>query len=91
MGATIHSLSYLTLSHSISLSSDRDDDAVKAFALDVGALGIIFCEWYQHLIPMAPTLAPLFYRTTTHQTSQCFTACEALQFFEDQVYPRTTK
>ncbi|KAG6816525.1 hypothetical protein H0H93_007988, partial [Arthromyces matolae] len=60
------------------------------FAFDVAVLGIFFCREYQHLIPVAPMLAPLLDKMTTWDISQRFTASEALTFLEEHVEPCTT-
>ncbi|KAG5341553.1 hypothetical protein C0989_009470 [Termitomyces sp. Mn162] len=57
------------------------------FAFDVGMLGIVFCNEFQHLTTLAPMLAPLFDMMTTRNVSRRFTAAEALAFFEEQVQP----
>ncbi|KAF8905849.1 hypothetical protein CPB84DRAFT_1771331 [Gymnopilus junonius] len=53
------------------------------FVFDVGNLGAIFCNMYQHLAPAAPFLAPLLDRMTTRDLERRFTSMEALHFFED--------
>ncbi|KAG5735775.1 hypothetical protein E4T56_gene7923 [Termitomyces sp. T112] len=59
------------------------------FAFDVGMLGVLFCEEFQHLTSSAPMLAPLFDMMTTRNIPRRFTASEALAFFEEQVQPLT--
>ncbi|KAG5352557.1 hypothetical protein C0989_001775 [Termitomyces sp. Mn162] len=59
------------------------------FAFDVGMMGVLFCEEFQHLTPLTPMLAPLFDMMTTRNIPRRFTASEALAFFEEQVQPLT--
>ncbi|KAG6902719.1 hypothetical protein C0995_012383 [Termitomyces sp. Mi166 len=61
------------------------------FPFDVGMLGVMFCEEFQHMTRTLPMLAPLFDRMTTRDIARRFKASEALQFFEDQVIPLTSK
>ncbi|KAG6809441.1 hypothetical protein H0H92_000251, partial [Tricholoma furcatifolium] len=60
------------------------------FALDVGALGMIFSLYYDHLTLEVPMLAPLFDKMLTHDIPRRFTAEQALHFLESEVYPRTS-
>ncbi|KAG6819160.1 hypothetical protein H0H93_014774 [Arthromyces matolae] len=59
------------------------------FAFDVATLGILFCREFQHVIPVAPMLAPLLDKMTTWDVSQRFTAAEALTFLDEHVGPCT--
>ncbi|KAG6887184.1 hypothetical protein C0995_000582 [Termitomyces sp. Mi166 len=59
------------------------------FAFDVGMLGVLFCTEFQHLVTLAPMLAPLFDMMTTRNITRRFTASEALKFFEEQIEPLT--
>ncbi|KAG6871015.1 hypothetical protein C0995_009037, partial [Termitomyces sp. Mi166 len=61
------------------------------FAFDVGMLGVMFCQEFQHMTRTVPMLAPLFDRMTTRDIARRFKASEALQFFEEQVIPLTPK
>ncbi|KAH0585960.1 hypothetical protein H2248_007246 [Termitomyces sp. 'cryptogamus'] len=61
------------------------------FAFDVGMLGVMFCHEFQHMVCSVPMLAPLFDRMTTRDIARRFKASEALQFFEQQVIPLTSK
>ncbi|KAG6887419.1 hypothetical protein C0995_015518 [Termitomyces sp. Mi166 len=61
------------------------------FAFDVGMLGVMFCQEFQHMTCSVPMLAPLFDRMTTRDIGRRFKASEALQFFEEQVIPLTPK
>ncbi|PPR06492.1 hypothetical protein CVT26_004581 [Gymnopilus dilepis] len=55
------------------------------FVFDVGNMGVMFCELYQHLTPAVPFLAPLLDRMTTRNLDRRFTASESLQFFERMI------
>ncbi|KAF8056601.1 hypothetical protein FPV67DRAFT_643674 [Lyophyllum atratum] len=61
------------------------------FAWDVGALGLLLCMEYGHMIPDVPMLAPFLDSIVTRNVAQRFTAAQALQFLEDEVYPRTPR
>ncbi|KAH7906965.1 kinase-like domain-containing protein [Hygrophoropsis aurantiaca] len=52
------------------------------FAFDVCALGMLFCEYFQHLTATAPMLAPFLDCMIMRDIAQRFTAAEALRFFE---------
>ncbi|KAI0355650.1 hypothetical protein OH77DRAFT_1424591 [Trametes cingulata] len=50
------------------------------FAFDVACLGNLLLYHFACIIPIVPTMAPLFARMTTHAVEQRFTALEALKF-----------
>ncbi|KAH6905096.1 hypothetical protein BKA70DRAFT_506662 [Coprinopsis sp. MPI-PUGE-AT-0042] len=52
------------------------------FAFDVGALGVTFCNAFQHLSRDLPLLAPLLDGMTTRFIAKRFTAAQALDFLE---------
>ncbi|KAF8503080.1 kinase-like domain-containing protein [Gautieria morchelliformis] len=52
------------------------------FAFDVGCLGILFCERFQHFTRTVPMFAPLMDRMTTRDLSRRLTASQALDFLE---------
>ncbi|KAF8526764.1 hypothetical protein JB92DRAFT_1071880 [Gautieria morchelliformis] len=52
------------------------------FAFDVGCLGVLFCECFQHFTRIVPMFAPLMDRMTTRDISRRFTASQALEFLE---------
>ncbi|KAI0359430.1 hypothetical protein OH77DRAFT_1395217, partial [Trametes cingulata] len=51
------------------------------FAFDVACLGNLLLYHFACLIPIVPSMAPLFARMTTHAVEQRFTALEALGFY----------
>ncbi|KAF9560143.1 hypothetical protein CPC08DRAFT_690409 [Agrocybe pediades] len=53
------------------------------FITEVGSLGAMFSQSFQHVIPHLPDLAPFIDMLTTHKLHQRFTASEALEFFEN--------
>ncbi|KAF9563628.1 hypothetical protein CPC08DRAFT_632647, partial [Agrocybe pediades] len=53
------------------------------FITDVGSLGVTFSDYFHHMIPELPILAPFLDMLTTHKLQRRFTAFEALAFFED--------
>ncbi|KAI0363264.1 hypothetical protein BV20DRAFT_1031616 [Pilatotrama ljubarskyi] len=53
------------------------------YAFDVACLGNMFLYHFIEAIPIAPLLAPLFGKMTTHIIGDRFTAAEALDFFRD--------
>ncbi|RDB18661.1 hypothetical protein Hypma_014694 [Hypsizygus marmoreus] len=61
------------------------------FAYDVCSLGATLCMHFQHLTCNAPMLAPLLDRMVSQNIASRFTASQALLFFEEEVYPNTTK
>ncbi|RDB20454.1 Cyclin-dependent kinase 6 [Hypsizygus marmoreus] len=61
------------------------------FVHDVGMLGIMFCNEFQHLTIYVPILAPFLDRMVTRTLSRRFTASEALHHFEAWIYPQMTE
>ncbi|KAF9560144.1 hypothetical protein CPC08DRAFT_494012 [Agrocybe pediades] len=61
------------------------------FVTEVCTVGIMFSDYFQHVIPSLPILAPFFDMLTTHKLQQRFTASEALAFFEDFYYNLSDK
>ncbi|KAF9560146.1 hypothetical protein CPC08DRAFT_665819 [Agrocybe pediades] len=53
------------------------------FIRDVGALGVTFSHYFQHMIPEIPILAPFLDMLTTRKLRKRFTASEALRFLDD--------
>ncbi|KAF4610841.1 hypothetical protein D9613_007183 [Agrocybe pediades] len=53
------------------------------FITDVGSLGVLFSDYFHHMFPELPILAPFLDMLTTHKLQRRFTASEALAFFED--------
>ncbi|KAI1791563.1 hypothetical protein LXA43DRAFT_889096 [Ganoderma leucocontextum] len=64
---------------------DLGEHDYDPFAFDVGCLGNMFRISFAEIIPIIPTLAPLFDQMTTHVKSERFKAADALAFFEDAV------
>ncbi|KAF9560145.1 hypothetical protein CPC08DRAFT_494024 [Agrocybe pediades] len=61
----------------------RGELEYNPFITDVGALGVMFSNYFQHVTPRLPVLAPFIDMLTTHKLRQRFTASEALEFFEN--------
>ncbi|PPQ77873.1 hypothetical protein CVT26_005198 [Gymnopilus dilepis] len=55
------------------------------FVFDVGELGAMFCQHFQHLTVLAPFMAPLFDAMTARDLRRRFSAPRALEFFEEMV------
>jgi len=53
------------------------------FGFDVGCLGVLFCEEFQHLTYLVPMLAPLLDRMITRDIRFRFTASEAVEFLKN--------
>ncbi|KAH0585222.1 hypothetical protein H2248_008471 [Termitomyces sp. 'cryptogamus'] len=84
-------VSFNTLYDQIPADTLQGEFDFNPFVFDVGMLGVLFCNEFQRLTPTAPMLAPLLDRMTTRDTERRFKASEALQFFEDEVLPKTPK
>ncbi|KAG6886681.1 hypothetical protein C0995_005905 [Termitomyces sp. Mi166 len=85
------SVSYNTLYDQVPGDTLQGELDFNPFAFDVGMLGVMFCQEFQHMTRTVPMLAPLFDRMTTRDIARRFKASEALQFFEEQVIPLTPK
>ncbi|KAG6835654.1 hypothetical protein H0H93_016095 [Arthromyces matolae] len=61
------------------------------FAWDVGAMGLVLADRFQHLTIHVPLLAPLFDKMLTRDVPRRFTAQQSLDFFDTVVYPGTSQ
>ncbi|KAH0583131.1 hypothetical protein H2248_011017 [Termitomyces sp. 'cryptogamus'] len=84
-------ISFNTLYDQVPADTFQGEFDFNPFAFDVGMLGVLFCNEFQHLTRTAPMLAPLLDRMTTRYIERRFKASEALQFFEEEVLPQTPK
>ncbi|KAG6883833.1 hypothetical protein C0995_011469 [Termitomyces sp. Mi166 len=84
-------ISFNTLYNQVPGDTLQGELDFNPFPFDVGMLGVMFCREFQHMTHALPMLAPLFDRMTTRDIARRFKASEALQFFEDQVIPLTSK
>ncbi|KAG5730781.1 SH3 domain-containing YSC84-like protein 1 [Termitomyces sp. T112] len=84
-------VSFNTLADQVPADTSQGEFDFNPFAFDVGMLGVLFCQEFQYLTPTVPMLAPLLDRMTTRYIERRFKASEALQFFEEEVLPRTPK
>ncbi|KAG5720190.1 hypothetical protein E4T56_gene3219 [Termitomyces sp. T112] len=82
-------VSYNTLYHQVPGDTLQGEIDFNPFAFDVGMLGVMFCQEFQHMTNIVPMLAPLFDRMTTRDIPRRFKASEALRFFEEHVIPLT--
>ncbi|KAG6867196.1 hypothetical protein C0993_012328 [Termitomyces sp. T159_Od127] len=82
-------ISFQTLDDQVPGDTLQGEFDFNPFAFDVGMLGVMFCQEFQHLTRTVPMLAPLLDRMTTRNITRRFKASEALQFFEEQVVPLT--
>ncbi|PPQ86316.1 hypothetical protein CVT25_005617 [Psilocybe cyanescens] len=64
--------------------TDAGEFDYSPFVFDVGAMGALICNRFQHASLDLPMLAPLLDRMTTWDLDRRFTASEALQFFEER-------
>ncbi|KAH0585965.1 hypothetical protein H2248_007250 [Termitomyces sp. 'cryptogamus'] len=84
-------VSFNTLYDQVPEDTLQGEIDLNPFAFDVGMLGVMFCQEFQHMTCTVPMLAPLFDRMTTRNIARRFKASEALQFFKQQVIPLTPK
>ncbi|KAH0585955.1 hypothetical protein H2248_007241 [Termitomyces sp. 'cryptogamus'] len=84
-------VSFDTLPDQAPADTSQGEFDFNPFAFDVGMLGVLFCQEFQYLTPTVPMLAPLLDRMTTRYIERRFKASEALQFYEEEVLPRTPK
>ncbi|KAG6871583.1 hypothetical protein C0995_002882, partial [Termitomyces sp. Mi166 len=82
-------VSFNTLWYQVPADTSQGEFDFNPFAFDVGMLGVLFCNEFQHLTWVAPMLAPLLDRMTTRDIERRFKASEALRFFEEEVLPQT--
>ncbi|KAG6887084.1 hypothetical protein C0995_001681 [Termitomyces sp. Mi166 len=82
-------VSFNTLWYQVPADTSQGEFDFHPFAFDVGMLGVLFCNEFQHLMRVAPMLAPLLDRMTTRDIERRFKASEALRFFEEEVLPQT--
>ncbi|GJJ07973.1 hypothetical protein Clacol_002180 [Clathrus columnatus] len=76
------SQSFYVLSIMLPFDTSHGELDYDPYKFEMGCLGIVLCQMFQHCIPAVPVLAPFLDRLITDRLELRFTAKEALQFFE---------
>ncbi|GJJ07962.1 hypothetical protein Clacol_002169 [Clathrus columnatus] len=75
--------SFFVMSIEIPFDTSHGELDYDPYKFEMGCLGIVLCQMFQHCIPFAHFLAPFLDRLITDRLELRLTAKEALEFFEE--------